>query len=64
VTDDGEMIFGAAAVAKFLRVSRRHVQDLVRDQGLPVHLLGKQKVATRRQLIAWLESRPVSVGSN
>lgn len=60
--DDGELLHGLEAVASFLRVSVRHVSELARDAGLPLHQMGRTKVTTRRQLIEWLESQPLRGG--
>lgn len=57
----GEILFGTEAVGRFLGVSSRRVGELAKDRGLPLHKLGLEKVATKKQLIAWLEAQPLAV---
>ena len=58
--DGGELLYGTAAVARFLGVSQRRVGDLARDRGLPLHQVGLEKIATRRQVLEWLEAQPMA----
>jgi hypothetical protein len=60
--DDGELLHGLEAVASFLRVSERHVSELARDAGLPLRQIGLMKIATKRQLLEWLEGLPLRGG--
>ena len=59
---DGEVLRGMEAVGRFLGLSSRRVGELAKDRGLPLHQLGLHKVATKRQLLAWLEAQPLSAG--
>jgi len=62
IVADGEVLRGTESVGRFLGVSSRRVGELVKDRGLPLHQLGLHKVATKRQLLAWLEALPVNGG--
>ena len=55
----GELLVGAPAIASFLGVHTRLVGTLGRERGLPVRRLGNSLVATRRQVLEWIESLPV-----
>jgi hypothetical protein len=56
----GEILYGSAAVAAFLGVAVRHVGLLARDRGLPLHMVGSHKMATKREVLAWLEALPLA----
>jgi hypothetical protein len=60
--DGGEILRGVPAVAAFLGCSLKQVGTLASTRGLPLRRMGQGKVATKRQLLAWLESQPLSAG--
>ncbi|MCD1642457.1 helix-turn-helix domain-containing protein [Aurantimonas coralicida] len=63
---DGDLLIGAAAIARFLGVSRRQVYRLVYDRIAPSFKLGGTIAARRSSLTKWLtecESADVRVSA-
>jgi len=52
-----DVVLTAHEVAKLLKVSRRHVDRLKREEGLPHIHLGKRVVFPREQVLEWLNHR-------
>jgi len=52
-----DVVLTAHEVAKLLKVSRRHVDRLKREEGLPHIHLGKRVVFPREQVLEWLNQR-------
>lgn len=52
-----EMLVGYEQIGAFLAINPRMVGKLVKRAGLPVTLLGLNRVSTRSALLKWIEKR-------
>ncbi len=55
-----EALWGARAIAQFLRVSVDSVYDLARDPACPIHKPSGRYFAMRSELMRWLRTKQVA----
>ena len=53
--DEGPLLYGAAAIARYLGVRERQARHLIEHGRLPAFKLGATVAARRRTLDAWLD---------
>lgn len=58
------LLVGLAEIAAFLHLNQRTVSGLIRTGGIPATKIGLHWMASRNQIVAWVEARAAGKVTN